>query len=300
MNKITNEELTASDSEVSLIPQSVGGEIPEDNVEAQTIASAESVEEVDPDYSAEEIAEAKKHGWKEDNPKGYSPGEFNRRGPLLKSIKEQQAKIGEQLQRMQQLQSDLERRQQEAEQRGYEKALADLQARRDAAIDNADREAVRALDQEFDALRQSRVQKSPVGNMPTEKEVLDYVEQNRHWLSDPSMYAVAQAFEQTLMTQRATLGLPPLSIAEQGIRIKEHVMKEFPHKFEKKVVTDPSPVAPVTKSSVGASSRDKYTINDLTEQQKTIYYRMKKEINPNLTPAEYLEKVLAAGNYRRK
>lgn len=300
MEKITDKELTAPGHEVKPqvnILQSIEEEAKEE-VKAQPLDPVESSPppQVDPDYSEEEIAKAKADGWRPDKPNGYSPGEFNRRGPLLHSLKEQQEKISEQLQKMQQLQSDMERRQQEAEQRGYEKALAELTARRDIAIDNADREAVRALDKEFDALRQSRVQTSPVGAQPMEQEAAKYLAENRHWLEDPDMFHVAKGFEQTMMAHRNSMGLPPLSMAEQGLRIKEHVMKVFPHKFENKAVTDPSPVVPVTKSSVGSSSSETYTINDLSEQQKVIYYRMKKEINPNLTPAEYLEKVYSAGS----
>lgn len=239
----------------------------------------------DPDWSPEELAKAKANRYKEDDPKGYSPGEFNRRGELFTVIKEKNDHIEAMVRNM-------NHKLEAAERRGYEQALVELNSRRDAAIDLGDRAAVHALDREADALRNSYQQSiAPIPSHDIERS--NYVEQNRQWLSDPDMYSVAVGFEQRLMSQRATLGLPPLSAREQGAAIREHVMKSFPHKFENRASSAP----PLVEGSSGgrvdkeASRRGEATVHDLTPQQREIYSRMKRDLEPDLTPQEYINRM---------
>jgi hypothetical protein len=121
------------------------------------------------------------------------------------------------------------------EQRAYERARAELQAKREVAVSHADTETFKAVDRELAELEKTVAPKAAVAPPPpatvarpeTPPEITQWVEENPWFNSSRVLGAVARELDAELMQSR-----PGLSLSERLSLVKTEVQRRFPDKFE--------------------------------------------------------------------
>lgn len=166
------------------------------NMEAGTIIPGES-EQVD--YEAE----ARKMGWtpKEDfkgDPNHHLDAEtfYTRSIEFMPIAKATIRKLSNKIDAMERDQKKALDYYSKTEQRAYEKALADIKAEQEAAVESGDVAAFRAADKKADELRKEMSapqQDEPISEDQRAEEFADWGKENRWYATDPIMQAYADS-----------------------------------------------------------------------------------------------------------
>jgi len=267
------------------------------DVLAQTVTKAEEeIKEPKEKPIDEDLKAAMENGYNPDDPKGYTPREYNLRGPLLNEISERGKELKRQAKQISNLEDMIKRlgdQMSKSEARSIEKEAKEIHLKRLEAIQYGDTAKFEALDKEYQELRASV---PPAHNevAPVEKFSPDaqaFVERNAEWFNTDTtenfeMKKAAIEFEQEYCQARAMEGKPQLTHAVLGRRIEDYIKSKFPHRFENPEKDKPSAVAGSKNSSI--DKEVSASMDDLTPHQQQVYQRMKRA-DPKLTPDKYLE-----------
>lgn len=195
------------------------------------VADPPEVEKEDPAL----LAEAKRMGWtpKDEfrgDPEKWRPAsEFVERGrnmlPIVQAtVKKQANEIAELKASMKQMGEYFTK----AEQRSYEKAMADLKAQRAQAIKDGDGEAFAQVDDAIDGLKKDMEAKAPPKAESSEDPVYEeWADENKRWLADEELeeFATFKANSLRKNGEKAT-GRKFLDLVTDAVK------KRFPEKFE--------------------------------------------------------------------
>ena len=270
---------------------------------AQVVEKVEDKKESAP--VDEELKIAMENGYNPDDPKGYTPREYNLRGPLLNEISERGKELKRQAKQISQLEDMIKKlgdQMTKAEARSIEKEAKEIHARRLEAIQYGDVAKFEALDKEYKELQASvppahndiaepRQQLSP--------DAQAFIERNSDWFNTDTtenfqMKKDAIEFEADYLNARAMEGKPPLTHAVLGRRIEEYIKSKYPHRFENPEKSKPAAVVASKNSSI--DKEPQANLEDLTPHQQQVFHRMKRA-DPSLTPDKYL-KSLTVGVFK--
>lgn len=174
----------------------------------------------------------------------------------------------------------------ETEERAYKRAIEDIRKQKAEAVNVGDGEAVVALDEQLDALKEAQKQAAtPVTtqkqNTPS-KEYLSWVKSNIWFETDPELRALAN-----VVSQEITLDSPGLPDAEYLQEITKRVKESAPEKFE-----NPNRrTSAVTGSSDGRAPTqrtDKKSYDNLPAEAKAACDKFVKNIK-GYTREDYLK-----------
>lgn len=184
------------------------------------------------------------------------------------------------------------------EQRAYERAMKDLVARRDVAVEHADKEAFKAVDAEIEEL--NRTGKPAPAAKPNGADangaekpktipqlnpaIVEWVEENAWFNNDTDMRAFAQGIDQYLQTTK-----PGLSIKDRLAQVKARTMKEYPDKFGNPARDGATTVATPNGSTTSRRESNKHTYENLPAEAKKACDKFVKTI-PGFKREEYLAK----------
>lgn len=231
-----------------------------------------------PQYTEQE-QEALSKGWlppDKAEEKGVAKGDIVSAEAFLHAEKwDKQLKIEKQ--RNQALAQKLDRimsRWDKAESKGYERALEELKAQRDAAYDEMDTAAARQIDKqieetqsEYEQLKQEQ-QQAQVSQVPKEA-VQEFINKNKDWLNvDPAATQFADATYRTLTAQ----GVDPETALDETQKRVDAFRGVTPAKSNKEKT---SFVAPPSRGKP-ASGKASYSERDLTPDAQSIYRSMKQ------------------------
>lgn len=250
----------------------------------------------------EELQKALADGYDPDDPKGFSPGEFNRRGELLKSHNKMHKKIEKLEQELMANKSAVEAARAEAAAariEGYNQALAELEAKRMIAVEHGNREQFAAADKEYQRIQnqlytaQAAQAARPVINDPVAQE---FVARHGDWFygKDPASIAiqdVAKEFLQRENSNRFMQGLPAMNQREEAIKLESYLSARYPERFEAIKKAKPA-VADVESADSPAvdSGKRQSTEKDLNANQLLIYKTIKAH-KKDYTVDDYLDEV---------
>jgi len=160
----------------------------------------------------------------------FMPVAIERNRALENRVEKATAEIAD----MKQVMSDFRDFASRAEQRAYERAKAELLAKRDVAVSHADTETFKQVDREIAELdRQSTPvrREEPKRETPSAPKVdpaIDaWISENRWFNSDPVLHNLAKALDAEFERSR-----PGLEIADRLAAVKSEVQRRFPEKFE--------------------------------------------------------------------
>lgn len=208
----------------------------------------------DTEHMSDEAAEAKAYslGWRNQEEFNGDPEKWtdaktflnkaNDNIPMMREnfrkIEAQNRKLQEQLNEMTQKQAEFLKRQEEAEEKGYKRALADIEAKQREAVEAGNLE-------QFDILQKRKAELS--GNYLKEREtekprqsevgipvadqiaITSFEQQNRWFREDPELNADMRGFVLSLKSR-----YPELSMIEILEKAKERTVKANPDKFSTK------------------------------------------------------------------
>lgn len=215
-----------------------------------------------------------------------SPEEFNKTGEVIEQIYSLKKRIE---QRDRELQAVIEY-QKRTEQRAIEKAKQDLQQQIAASKDDMDVEKVAHYTKELTRLEDQENQVQANHMQQAQKAAQDaFIERNQHWFNDRNSDMVNRAIE---IDQDLKRRLPNASYEDLADMIEAKMMKEYPERVldrTRSVRPNVSSVSSVNKTAVGTTSVRK-TFQSLSQEHKDTY-NVYKRINPNVTEAEFIQKL---------
>lgn len=236
------------------------------------------------------LEEAVKNGYnpKYDGIDKKTPEQYVRDGSFFKKINHQKKEINE----LKDAIRDLSRQYSKSEKVGYERAIQELHAKRDAAIEIGDKETVHELDHEINKVNTELQKPEPViiqeeqQVQETHPAALDFKEKNATWFGkyDASKNTTSLSDEEKEnleMTETALVYDDYLGKAiaegrvnytpEQAVKmVEDRIKKYYPHRFENPKKSEP---AAVGKPSLGSSSQSGTSnlVSRLTEHQKSMH-----------------------------
>lgn len=155
----------------------------------------------------------------------------------LHQTTEQLQGVTKQLDEMRQTFNDYREFASRGEKRAYDKALKDLMAQRDVAVQHADVETFKAVDAEIAQLQESGkpVEVKPATEKPAAAaavpvvvpEITAWIDENPWFNRDTELTEYAKAQDQYIGKTK-----PGLSWKQRLAMVKERTMKEFPDKFD--------------------------------------------------------------------
>ena len=187
-----------------------------------------------------------------------------------------------------------------SEERGYNRALAEAKAEREAAVDAGDRAAFRAAEAKITDLEKDKPKPPPAATAPASvpPEVQEWVEANPWFREDRELGAQADALHTSLQRR-----MPGLSLKENLARVTAAIKAANPEKFpaptraaDSDPEVEPDPDNPrrrgppdVSSSSTPARRErpDAQTFNNLPEDSKAAfakYSRQFKDTKPGWKP----------------
>lgn len=174
---------------------------------------------------------------------------FVDRGELLGKIKSQSSRMRE-LEGMLNYLADQNRKLYEA---GYQKALDDLTARRDAAIQEQDMAAVRALDKEIRAHEKALEEARKPAPKPSAQAATQLFDE---WVSRNSWYQKDEALQNWANGTAIKLKTKQPNVTEEEVYefLEKEVRKTFPDKFKR--VGAPSPDGASTRGAGSPARKD--------------------------------------------
>ena len=268
-------------------------ELPFDNLpdDEENEEVDEEVENEDEEYEASagtedpEVQKAMAQGWRpkeewDGDPEDWvDHKEFNRRGELMDRIKQQSRQLRQNEKNIEDLRQALnelgEHNKKIAEQE-YKNALNDLKKQKREALDEGDSDAVIAIDDQIDDLKDTysgdkAAKESKKENDDEDKaqtpppEVLEWKQRNQWYDNDKVMQAAANAIGQEIYDSD-----PNTPINEALEEVERRIRAEFPHKFNDRQQRRKSK----TLESNGSASQKKqgkqakFTEKDLNETQR--------------------------------
>jgi hypothetical protein len=244
---------------------------------------------------------AREQGWvpKEEwtgDPASWRPADvFVDRGELLGRIKSQSAELREVKQMMNYL-SEQNRKLYEA---GYERAVAEMQARRDAAIEAGDTAAVRNIDKEMrsyeKALEEAR-KPAPKAETNTNDPLFEDWSERNPWYNRDEI--LTDWTNGRAVKLRATN--PKITEAEMYKVLEAEVRKTFPEKFKR--VGAPSPDGASNRGAGSPARKGGDTdfdslLAELPEAEAQIARNLVKR--GHVTKEEFLESIKLVGGIKR-
>lgn len=220
------------------------------------VEEAQQIVQGKPKELSEFEQEQQQKGWNPDGPK--SAEEWSRSEPLYEELKKR-GKENKQLQRTVESMKALMDKQ---EKLAYQRALADLESQRRIAISNGNHQTVDQIDRQKQELKAPEI--TPPG-------VQEFTEKHSKWLNGTS-------YEDMKMVEFAKrrddeLGRKKLDPEAHMQLLEEHIIKEFPDYFKttgEKSATLSSQSVEGGSSGVVGSSKKKYTLRDLSDEQKQV------------------------------
>lgn len=204
------------------------------------------------------IDKAKAAGWRpkeeyEGDPEAWIDAEeFVKRAPLY----EKNRKLKKELSDVKNVLHEVKGHISKVSEAAYNRAMADLIAKRDEAIDNGDRTAVKEIDQQ---MREAE-------NLKTEENslhpaIVKFGEENAWFDKDQEMTNFAVAFQSTQLKRN-----PNMDMTEALDNVKAAVVKAFPSKFENTKRKEP----PAVETGGKTAQTKTYGPSDLTDEQRKV------------------------------
>jgi hypothetical protein len=227
-----------------------------DVTERQSIEDTEKPQETAPDAFAEK---AKAAGWRpleefEGDPEHWVDAkEFVRRAPLYEKNHKLKREVTELKTAMHELKGHIGK----VSEAAYKKAVADLESRRDEAIDLGDRAAVKEIDKEIKAAEALKTTADE-----THPAIAAWEKDNGEWFyKDPEIADFGLAHFQNYCKRN------PNDISGGLEAMERAVKKAYPEKFEKANPKrkDPPPVEPG-----GSQGKRSFGKADLTDEQRKV------------------------------
>ena len=274
----------------------------EEKVEEPVVEKTEAPEpEVDPvEEKAREQGWVPKNEWQGDKAAWRDAAVFVDRGELLGKIKSQSSELRE-LKGMVGYVTEQNRKLYEA---GYEKAIADLEAQRDAAAEAGDSKATREIDKAIrsheKALEDAKQPVRPTTNAATiaaEERFDSWKTKNRWYENDEVM----QDWANGAAVKYKTKVNPNASDSDIYGYLTEEVKKKFPDKFKQRVGA-PSPDGKSTRSGGSPPDRDGNSadfdklLSGLSEEEADIARNLVKR--KHVTKEEFMKSYNLTGGRR--
>lgn len=267
----------------------------EDAVE-EVKATEEVIEETVEHEDDEVVSRAKKYGhlskdeWVaqgKDPNQWKSPEEFDKTGKILEQLYAMRKKVD---QRDREIQALVDY-QQRTSQREYERAKQDLQSRLAASKDDMDMEGVAHYTKELTRLEDIEKHNAfEQSNKERERAFETFKDRNQHWFNDrnPDLVNRAVAIDSELKSI-----YPNATYEELAQKIEARMQYEFPERVMGQRGNTP-PSVPRSQSSVNksvvTSSSSKRSFNNLSQEHKDTY-NVYKRINPNITEADFIQRL---------
>lgn len=217
-----------------------------------------------------------------DGPDKKTPEQFIRDGSFFKKINAQKKDIEDLKSTIQ----DLVRQHKKMEEMGYQKAIDELKAMRNQAIEEGDVVKVNALDdhiqQEREKMRNSEVHVEPNREAPPEVHpaAVNFKEKNSNWffnydVNKSESELTQEERENKEMTEMALiydehLGKNKIDPERAMHLIEDRVQQYYKHRFENPKRDEPTAVASASRSTDGSLST-KSLVSRMTPRQKNQY-----------------------------
>lgn len=270
----TNEEKALADLHASIDSVAASDNV----VDEETNLSETEVAEESPRELSDFEKEQQLKGW---NPNGEkSAEEWLAAQPLYDEIKRRGKEIKQLKRTMDKLKEMVER----AEQVAYEKAVAELSAHRDHAVQTGNSQAVVEIDDRIKQLEPTKIEEMP-------EAVAEFVDRHSEWLNGTSWEHMRMAkFTRERDAELGALNMGP----EEHMRVlEEHVKKEFPEYFGEVKIHKRNTVESGQDQGIAKKGKKVYTINDLSPEQKKCVYDFERN---NIMPREkYIQMLADAG-----
>lgn len=265
--------------------------------ETQETQETQDVQEPEAEVDLEEQY-ARQKGWKpreewdESRGEWIDAAEFNRRGPLFETIGKLKDEIREYRKSADSLAEHnrkLAEKAREAEERGRQKAIEELEQQRLEAVRDGDLEAFQDAENRLKEHQEApepsettETENKEPGQVKLEPEVQAWVDKNTWFEKDEAMtlYMIDQ--------QKKNLA-KGLSVSDALKLSEEQVKREFAHKFTNPNKDKPSPMA----GKVDKGQKKGYSISDLPAQYRPIYKEISRHIEMPLD--EYIDQLKQMG-----
>lgn len=269
-------------------------------LETSPIAEVE-VKDEDPDWSESELAEARENGYNPDDPKKLSPGEFNRRGPLFQHMKEIKQQAAKEMSELKKQLQEIKGQFTAQEQRGYERALKEIEHKRMQAVEIGDTQTFLELDKEREELQAAASQgnKTPPAQALS-AEALEFQARNASWLNDTSAEAFAMQMDASQACAQANglrslQGQDRMTERQEARFIEDFVKLRYPHRFQNPAKDKPAAVERSSSTKIGSSSKGKLSATDLPAGGiRDGYHEIVKD-SPEFTVEDYVNVLRKSG-----
>lgn len=220
---------------------------------------------IEPDWTTEQAAEAEAMGWIPPErsgklPEGKSfvgPVEYMKRNPLYSKVKELESGLSRLNEHYQKV-SEVEH---EKAKKAYEDRIAELEAQKIEALDNAEHAKVVEIDKELRSTKEPEAEKQQDSS-----DFQEWVKEN-DWYENDSFLRIEATKVGEILYSDKLYGKPLLNA------VKEHLKQAYPDKFKNPERDKPSPVEGASARPTGGSK--KATEKDLTADERTIYRNFK-------------------------
>jgi hypothetical protein len=277
-------------------------EVPAVAEEAQ-VESPQVQEEVEvPKLTAAEQA-AVEQGWKppseftEEDKEPLSAEEFMRRGELFGKINDLKQQYKRDTSRLSSEVQELKALVKDERTRGYEQALIDLDSKRQEAVEMADMEAFRAIDTEYNRVRDQKAQAEAMQVDPAPQaesaEALSFVDKNSDWFNTNSPENSIMRDQAIKIEEHLIGAMPYLTESQKLDQVEEQIKKLYPHRFSNSKKEMPAKVeAPSAEAPSPSDSKSvtKLKFSDLDDRQKEACERF-LAVDSSVTVEDYLNSV---------
>ena len=256
---------------------------------------ADKEETVDDSGLSDIEKEAMAKGWKpksefDDPGKRYKTAEeYLEMGSFFEKIDSQSKQIKNLEKNIKQLSGDFKK----ARETGYKQALADLEARKRAAVEEGDTLAYDVAQREVEKLQEEATTPKQPEIDPKEAELMeivnDFKERNKEWYN-------ADSYENLEMKRYADIVDVEIARSNPNIDPKEHVMlvelevhKRFPDRFKEKDKPRTAPNPVMKGNKVDVKRTELPDVASLSPTQKQLYFDAKAGRVPGMTGEDYLK-----------
>jgi hypothetical protein len=163
----------------------------------------------------------------------------------------------------------------------YKKAVADLTAQRDEAIDNGDRTAVKELDKQ---IKEAEAIKVPADNV--HPAIKAWEAENGDWFyKDEEISGFGLAYAQSYLTRK------PGDFAGAMDAMETAIKKAYPDKFEKPAERRKTP--PAVESGSRSEGKKTFSKADLNDEQRNVMNRFVRQ--GVMSEEEYIKELADSG-----
>lgn len=271
--------------------------------EEQEHAVQEEPEETSEEVVDEVVERAKKYGHlsKEEwvaqgrDPKQWkSPEEFDKTGKILEQIYALRSKVD---QRDREIKALVEY-QQRTSQREYERAKQELEQRLANSKNDMDVEGVAHYTKELSRLEQIEQTNNAQQAQQHQQEALErFKERNQHWFNDrnPDLVNRAVEIDNQIKADINAGNIKVNSLDDIGYMIEKRLSYEYPDRvLGTKGNNRPPIVNHSAVNKVAAKASSKVSFQNLSQEHKDTY-NVYKRMNPNITEAEFINRLKQDG-----